>query len=121
MSERHEDAVAYALTSLDAAELAEFEAHLDTCELCQQEVAEFCETAAELSFLNQAAPPPTLRAMSSRPSGPCPLPAEDEATGSRTSTDGAAYGHPESWLSHEQSSRAWTSSSCAGNDDATRF
>ena len=45
MSEMHEDAVAYALTALDAAELAEFEAHLGTCERCQQEVAEFCETA----------------------------------------------------------------------------
>ena len=107
MSERHEDAVAYALTSLDAAELAEFEAHLDTCELCQQEVAEFCETAAELSFLNQAAPPPTLRANVLAAIRTLPqLPAEDEATGSRTSPTGPLTVIPDSWLSHEQSSRA---------------
>ena len=48
--------------ALDAAERAEFEAHLDSCELCQQDVAEFSETAADLSFLTQAAPPPTVRA-----------------------------------------------------------
>ena len=42
----HEDAAAYALTALDAAELAEFEAHLATCALCQQEVAEFSATVA---------------------------------------------------------------------------
>jgi anti-sigma factor RsiW len=57
----HEDAAAYALSSLDAAEMAEFEAHLATCEFCQQEVAEFSRTAAELSLLTQAAPPPRLR------------------------------------------------------------
>lgn len=58
----HEDAVGYALISLDAAERAEFEAHLATCEYCRQEVAEFCKTAAELSLLTQATPPPSLRA-----------------------------------------------------------
>ena len=58
----HEDAAAYALGSLDAAEMAEFEAHLATCEFCQQEVAEFSRTAAELSLLTQASPPPRLRA-----------------------------------------------------------
>jgi anti-sigma factor RsiW len=57
----HEDAAAYALGSLDAAELAEFEAHLATCEFCQQEVAEFSRTAAELSLLTQATPSPRLR------------------------------------------------------------
>ena len=82
MSEMHEDAVAYALTALDAAELAEFEAHLGTCERCQQEVAEFCETAAELTFLNQATPPPTLRANVIAAIRTLPqLPAEDEAPG----------------------------------------
>jgi len=107
VSERHEDAVAYALTSLDAAELTAFEAHLDGCELCQQEVAEFCETAAELSFLNQAAPPPTLRANVLAAIRTLPqLPAEDEATGSRTSTTGPRTAIPDSWLSHEVSARA---------------
>lgn len=57
----HADAAAYALTSMDAAELTEVEAHLATCTVCQQEVAEFCETAAELSLLTQATPPPRLR------------------------------------------------------------
>jgi anti-sigma factor RsiW len=54
----HEDAAAYALTALDAAELAEFEAHLATCEFCQREVAEFRNTAAKLSLLT---PSPRLR------------------------------------------------------------
>jgi hypothetical protein len=76
----HEDAAAYALTSLDTAELAEFEAHLATCEFCQQEVAEFSSTAAELSLLSQATPPPRLRpnvlaAIQELPQ----LPAEDHA------------------------------------------
>ena len=57
----HENAPAYALVSLDAAELTEFEAHLAICEFCKQEVAEFCETAAQLSLLTQATPPPSLR------------------------------------------------------------
>ena len=57
----HEDAAAYALTALDGAELAEFEAHLATCALCQQEVAEFSATVAQLSVLTQATPPPRLR------------------------------------------------------------
>src|SRR3712207_6647519 len=58
----HADAAAYALVSLDAAELAEFEAHLASCEFCQQEVAEFCETVADLSLLTEATPPRRLRA-----------------------------------------------------------
>ena len=57
----HEDAAAYALASMDAAELAEFEAHLASCVFCQQEVAEFRNTAAELSLLTQETPPPRLR------------------------------------------------------------
>ena len=61
MSDIHEFAGSYALNALDAAELAEFEAHLATCEICQDEVADFCETAAELSLLSLAPPPPSLR------------------------------------------------------------
>ena len=57
----HLDAAAYALVSLDDAEAAEFEAHLATCAFCQQEVAEFCDTAAELSLLSEATPPRRLR------------------------------------------------------------
>lgn len=57
----HDDAAAYALTALDASELAEFEAHLVTCEFCQREVAKFRNTAAKLSLLSQATPPARLR------------------------------------------------------------
>jgi hypothetical protein len=112
----HENAVGYALMALDAAERAEFEAHLDSCELCQQEVAEFCETAADLSFLTQAAPPPTVRANVLAAIRILPqLPAEDEkpaqlsprtSTESPTHTAGPRADIPDSWLSHERSSRA---------------
>ena len=61
MSEIHELAGSYALNALDTADLTEFEAHLATCPTCQAEVAEFCETAAELSLLSLATPPPALR------------------------------------------------------------
>ena len=61
MSTMHENAAAYALASLDAEEMAEFEAHLATCEYCQEEVAEFAEALADLSLLTQATPSPTLR------------------------------------------------------------
>jgi anti-sigma factor RsiW len=57
----HEDAAAYALAALDTAEMVEFESHLATCEFCQQEVAEFSRTAAQLSLLDQATPPSRLR------------------------------------------------------------
>jgi anti-sigma factor RsiW len=61
MSEMHELAGSYALNALDTTELAEFEAHLATCPTCQADVSEFCETAAELSLLSLATPPPELR------------------------------------------------------------
>ena len=57
----HVDAAAYALVSLDDAEVAEFEAHLAICTFCQREVAEFCDTAAKLSLLSEATPPRRLR------------------------------------------------------------
>ena len=62
MSEIHENSAAYALISLDVGEMAEFEAHLASCEFCQREVAEFTESVAKLSLLTQATPPPQLRA-----------------------------------------------------------
>lgn len=110
----HEDAVAYALTALDAAERAEFEAHLEHCVVCQQEVAEFCETAAELSFLTQATPPPTVRANVLATIRNLPqLPAEDGAAGqlgsspaSRTPAPGPGTAMPDAWRSQEQSLRA---------------
>jgi hypothetical protein len=61
MSEMHELAGSYALNALAAADLAEFEHHLATCPACQDDVIGFCETAAELSLLSLATPPPVLR------------------------------------------------------------
>jgi hypothetical protein len=61
MSDLHEAAGSYALNALDPAELAEFEAHLATCEICQDDVSELCEIAAELSLLALAEPPAGLR------------------------------------------------------------
>jgi anti-sigma factor RsiW len=117
----HEHAAAYALTSLDAAELAEFEAHLATCEFCQQEVAEFSETVAQLSLLTQATPPPRLRSNVLAVVRNLPqLPAEDEAgerpgtpatpsrrtsTDTRTSPTGPRRAMPGSWIPDEPDSR----------------
>jgi anti-sigma factor RsiW len=116
----HEDAAAYALSSLDAAEMAEFEAHLATCEFCQQEVAEFSRTAAKLSLLTQATPRPRLQQSVLAAIQKVPqVPAEDEAderpgtpaTPSRTSTDawtrpaGPRRAMPGTWIPDESDSR----------------
>jgi anti-sigma-K factor RskA len=61
MSEIHGATGSYVLHALDPSELDEFEAHLAVCPTCSQEVVEFCETAAELSLLANATPPPALR------------------------------------------------------------
>lgn len=61
MTDLHESSGSYALNALDAAELDSYEEHLATCATCQSEVADFCEVAAELSLLNLATPPPSLR------------------------------------------------------------
>ena len=61
MTEIHEAASCYAVNALDRAELVEFEAHLASCPACQEEVAELCDTAAQLASLNLATPPLTLR------------------------------------------------------------
>ena len=53
---------AYALDALDDEEREVFERHLRTCAECAHEVRELRETAAELSRLTQASPPPQLRA-----------------------------------------------------------
>ncbi|MFP5283549.1 MAG: anti-sigma factor domain-containing protein [Actinomycetes bacterium] len=62
MSEPHDAVGAYVADALDGAERRSFEAHLAGCESCRQEVAEFSETAAELSRLAAVPPPPALRA-----------------------------------------------------------
>ena len=61
MNEIHESTGSYALDALDKAELAEFEAHLTACGTCSQEVAEFHETAAELTRFTETTPPLALR------------------------------------------------------------
>lgn len=58
MSEIHSAVGAYVVNALDPDELEEFEAHLAVCPTCRREVAEFGETAAELSLLASAPPPP---------------------------------------------------------------
>ena len=62
MTDIHESVGCYAVSALDRSELIEFEAHLATCAACRNEAAELCETAADLTLLSLAAPPPTLRA-----------------------------------------------------------
>lgn len=61
MSEIHGATGSYVLHALDPSEVEEFEAHLAVCPTCSHEVVEFCETAAELSLLSQATPPPVLK------------------------------------------------------------
>jgi anti-sigma factor RsiW len=61
MSEIHGATGSYVLNALDPSELDEFEAHLAVCPTCSQEVVEFCETAAALSLLATAPPPPALK------------------------------------------------------------
>jgi anti-sigma factor RsiW len=90
MTDIHESAGSYALHALDQGELTEFETHLATCETCQDEVADLCETAVELSLLALATPPPSLRdsimaAIQDTPQ----LPAEDST---ETAADPAANG-----------------------------
>lgn len=53
---------AYVADALDDDERTVFERHLEGCENCRREVAEFTETAAELTWLSETTPPPSLRA-----------------------------------------------------------
>jgi anti-sigma factor RsiW len=92
VSQIHESTGAYALDALDRPELAEFEAHLATCETCRKEVAGFSETAAELTLLSLATPPPRLRANILDVIAKTPqLPAQDmgDPTGRQVSANGA--------------------------------
>lgn len=61
MSEIHGASGSYVLHALEFSEQAEYEAHLAECETCSQELAEFRETAGELSVLSATAPPPALK------------------------------------------------------------
>lgn len=60
--ELHSLAGAFALDALPGEEGAAFEAHLDTCDTCPQEVREFRDTAAILAAATAVAPPPRMRA-----------------------------------------------------------
>jgi hypothetical protein len=59
--EVHESTGCYAVDALDEPELAAFEAHLASCCSCGYEVADFYETAAELTMLTATRPPLALR------------------------------------------------------------
>ena len=61
MSEIHGAVGSYVVNALDPDEMDEFEAHLAVCPTCSREVAEFGETAAELSLLASVPPPAPLR------------------------------------------------------------
>lgn len=52
----------YALDALDPLERARFEAHLETCEDCRDELAGFAETAHRLGESLRESPPPLLKA-----------------------------------------------------------
>jgi len=82
MSEIHGAVGSYVVNALDPSELDEFESHLAACPTCTREVAEFCETAAELSLLAtvDAPLPPSLRtSILSEIKEVRPLPPEESA------------------------------------------
>jgi hypothetical protein len=61
MIDIHETVAPYAVDALDPVDLVEYEDHLASCSACQDELAEFHETAAELSLLASATPRSALR------------------------------------------------------------
>ncbi|MFJ5546854.1 anti-sigma factor [Streptomyces sp. NPDC093225] len=60
-SDAHTLAAAYALGALDPAERKDFEAHLEACEACRQEAAEFGATAARLGAAASQPPPAAVK------------------------------------------------------------
>ncbi|MFJ3901677.1 anti-sigma factor [Streptomyces sp. NPDC090025] len=58
----HTLAAAYALGALDDSERAQFAAHLESCEACRQEAAEFAATTARLAAAVAQAPPAAAKA-----------------------------------------------------------
>ncbi|MGW7455601.1 anti-sigma factor [Streptomyces sp. NPDC054787] len=61
-TDAHALAAAYALGALEDGERQDFEAHLQTCEACRQETAEFQATAARLAAAVSQPPPPAAKA-----------------------------------------------------------
>lgn len=83
-AELHTLTGAYAMNALDDEERREFEAHLDECPACQQEVAEFEATAAELGGSLAETPPHHLKSQvmaaisTTRQERPVPRASDDE-------------------------------------------
>ncbi|MGW0117988.1 anti-sigma factor [Streptomyces sp. NPDC003327] len=61
-TDAHTLVAAYALGALDDAERKDFDAHLQTCETCRQEAAEFRATTARLAAAVAQSPPPAIKA-----------------------------------------------------------
>ncbi|MEU6935033.1 anti-sigma factor [Streptomyces sp. 2RAF24] len=61
-TDAHTLVAAYALGALEDAERKDFDAHLQTCEACRQEAAEFQATAARLAAAVAQPPPPAAKA-----------------------------------------------------------
>lgn len=61
-TDAHTLAAAYALGALDDDERKDFDAHLQTCEACRQEAAEFEATTARLAAAVAQSPPPAGKA-----------------------------------------------------------
>ncbi|MFI8327144.1 anti-sigma factor domain-containing protein [Streptomyces sp. NPDC085529] len=61
-TDAHTLAAAYALGALDDTERKDFDAHLQTCEACRQEAAEFQATTALLAAAVAQPPPPAAKA-----------------------------------------------------------
>jgi anti-sigma factor RsiW len=58
----HEQAAAYVLDALDEVERRAFEAHLDRCTICKEELESLRSAAASIAYAGPApAPPPRLR------------------------------------------------------------
>src|SRR6266571_3164751 len=54
----HELSALYALDALDADDRTRYEAHLDDCDRCRDDVAAFRDTAAALAFVPEGPVPP---------------------------------------------------------------
>ncbi|MFF5503720.1 anti-sigma factor domain-containing protein [Streptomyces roseolus] len=61
-TDAHTLAAAYALGALDDAERRDFDAHIETCEACRLEAAEFQATTARLAAAVAQPPPPGAKA-----------------------------------------------------------
>lgn len=59
--ELHELAAVYALGALDPSEVTEFEHHLNSCDRCRREVADFSDVVGKLAQADAVRPPPQLR------------------------------------------------------------